>query len=159
VCVCSLRYPPRNVHAPYCHLWPVRTCSIFQHYLINGRIFEKTLLNTKLYVHVTVHRDMWPCIVTCDRASWHVTVHRDMWPCIVTNFLTIKPTRCTNFSKLFWNETLHVSDSFSVHYQQLFTVHSAMVYVIQVGRQLLSSSRIRMELQFHPDPALFWFPL
>ena len=32
-----------------------------------------------------------------------------------------------------------------------FTVHSAMVYVIQVCRQL--SSRTRMELQFHPDPA------
>jgi len=29
----------------------------------------------------------------------------------------------------------------------LFTVHSAMVYVIPL------SSRIRMELQFHPDPA------
>jgi hypothetical protein len=28
-----------------------------------------------------------------------------------------------------------------------------MVYVIQVCRQLSSSSRIRMELQFHPDPA------
>jgi hypothetical protein len=26
----------------------------------------------------------WPCIVTCDRASWHVIVHRDMWSCIVT---------------------------------------------------------------------------
>jgi len=33
----------------------------------------------------------------------------------------------------------------------LFTVHSAMVYVIQVCRQL--SSRIRVELQFHPGPA------
>jgi hypothetical protein len=33
----------------------------------------------------------------------------------------------------------------------LFTVHSAMVYVIQVCRQLLS--RTRMELQFHPGPA------
>jgi hypothetical protein len=28
-----------------------------------------------------------------------------------------------------------------------------MVYVIQVYRQLSSSSRIRMKLQFHPDPA------
>jgi hypothetical protein len=37
------------------------------------------------------------------------------------------------------------------HQQELFTVHSAMVYVIQVCREL--SSRIRMELQFHPDPA------
>jgi hypothetical protein len=33
----------------------------------------------------------------------------------------------------------------------LFTVTSAMVYVIEVCRQL--SSRTRMELQFHPDPA------
>jgi hypothetical protein len=63
-----------------------------------------------------------------------------MWPCIVTNFLTIKPTRCTNFSIYFGNETLHVSDSSSVHHQELFTVHSAMMYVMQVCRQL--SSRI-----------------
>jgi hypothetical protein len=71
-----------------------------------------------------------------------------MWSCIVTNFLVIKPTRCTNFSNLFWNETLHVSDSFSVHHQELFTVHSAILYVIQGCRQL--SRRIRME---HTDPA------
>jgi hypothetical protein len=68
-----------------------------------------------------------------------------MWPCIVTNFLIIKPTTCTNFSNLFWNETLHVSHSYSVHHRELFTVHTAMVYVVQVCRQL-SSSRIRMEL-------------
>ena len=35
--------------------------------------------------------------------------------------------------------------------RSLFTVHSAMVYVIQVCRQF--SSRTRMELQFHPGPA------
>ena len=35
--------------------------------------------------------------------------------------------------------------------RSLFTVHSAMVYVIQVCRPL--SSRTRMELQFHPGPA------
>jgi hypothetical protein len=35
---------------------------------------------------------------SCDRASWHVTVHRDMWPCIVTNFFILRPTRCTNFT-------------------------------------------------------------
>jgi hypothetical protein len=67
------------------------------------------------------------------------------------DFLIINPTRCTNFSNLFWNETLHVSDSSSVHHQGLFTVHSAMVYVIKVCRQL--SNRIRIEMQFHPDPA------
>ena len=45
-----------------------------------------------------------------------------------------------------WYETLHVSDSSSVHYQEFFTVHTAMVYVIQVCWQL--ASRIRMELHF-----------
>jgi len=55
-----------------------------------------------------------------------VTVHRD-------EFLTIKPTRCTNFSKFYsWNETLHVSDSSSVHYQEFSTVHTAILYVIHV---------------------------
>jgi len=29
-----------------------------------------------------------------------------------------KPTRCFNFTNLFWHETLHVSDSSSVHHQQ-----------------------------------------
>ena len=41
-----------------------------------------------------------------------------MWPCIVTNFFIIKPTRCTNFTNLFSHETLHVSDSSSVHHQE-----------------------------------------
>jgi hypothetical protein len=49
-------------------------------------------------------------------------------------------------SQLFWNETLHVTDSSSVHHQELLTVNLAMVYVIQACRQLSSSSRIRMEL-------------
>jgi len=44
----------------------------------------------------------------------------------------------------FWNKTLHVSDSSSVHHQEFFTVHTAMVYVIQLA------SRIRTD---HPDPA------
>jgi hypothetical protein len=43
------------------------------------------------YVRVTVHRN--------------VTVHHYMWPSIVTNFFTIKPTRCTNFTNLFCHET------------------------------------------------------
>jgi len=49
----------------------------------------------------------------------------------------------------FWNETPHVSDSSSVHHQEFFTVHKAMIYVIQVCWQLASS--IRTELR--PDAA------
>ena len=65
-----------------------------------------------------------------------------MWPCIVTNFFIIKPTRCTNFTNLFWRKTVHVSDSSSVHHQKFFTVHSAMVYVMQFCRQIPSRTRM-----------------
>jgi hypothetical protein len=41
-----------------------------------------------------------------------------VWPCIVTNFFVIKPTRYTNFTNLFLHETLHVSDSSSVHHEE-----------------------------------------
>jgi len=30
----------------------------------------------------------------------------------------------------FWNKTLHVSESSSVHHQEFFTVHTAVVYII-----------------------------
>jgi hypothetical protein len=65
------------------------------------------------------------------------------WLCIVIICLIIKPTRCTNFSNLFWNEILYVSHSSSVHHQEFFTVHTTMVYVIPFCGQLASS--IRME--------------
>ena len=35
------------------------------------------------------------------------------------SFFIIKPTRCTNFTNLFWHEILNVSDSSSVHHQEL----------------------------------------
>ena len=36
------------------------------------------------------------------------------------------------FQIYFWNKTLQISDSSSVHHQEFFTVQTAMVYVIQV---------------------------
>jgi hypothetical protein len=36
-------------HAPYCQLWLVWLYYIFPHYLINGTINKKQLLNTKLF--------------------------------------------------------------------------------------------------------------
>jgi hypothetical protein len=59
----------------------------------------------------------------------------------------------------FGNETLHVSDSYSVLHQELFTVHSAMVYVMQVCRQLSSSSRYRTEQGRSEYKATLSFPL
>jgi hypothetical protein len=37
---------------------------------------------------------------------------------MITCFFIIKPTGCTIFTNLFWHETLHVSDSSSVHHQE-----------------------------------------
>ena len=60
----------------------------------------------------------------------------------IKKHLTIKPTRCTNFSTYFWNKILHVSDSSSVHHQEFFTVHTAMVYVIRDGTSLSCSQAV-----------------
>jgi len=64
-----------------------------------------------------------PSHYACIYFDVHVTVYRN-------KFSTIKPTRCTKFSHLYWNETLHVSDSFSVHHQEFFTVHTAIRTVL-----------------------------
>jgi len=53
--------------------------------------------------------------------DFQVTIgQEDMWASkpVSTNLFVIKPTRCTNFTNLFWHETLHVSDSSSVHRQE-----------------------------------------
>jgi hypothetical protein len=86
--------------------------------------------------HVTVlHRDMWPCcIVTCDRAaSWHVTVlRRDIFLCNKTNQMHQFP----EFT-LGWNSYMFLTVPLPI-IRNLFTVHSTMVYVIQICRQLSS---------------------
>jgi len=55
----------------------------------------------------------------------HVTVHRN-------KSLFNKTNKRTNFLNLFCQETLHVSGSSSAHHQEFSTVHSALVYVMQV---------------------------
>jgi len=57
-CVCSVSYPSCNAHAPYCHLWPVWLYYIFPHYLINGTISRKKLLNIK-YVLIFSTTVVW----------------------------------------------------------------------------------------------------
>jgi hypothetical protein len=41
VCVCSLRYPAYNAHAPYFHLWSAPLYNIFPNYVINVTVLEK----------------------------------------------------------------------------------------------------------------------
>jgi len=49
--VCGFRYTACNVHDPCCHLWPVWLYSIFPHYLINDKNFEK-VFERKMYVMI-----------------------------------------------------------------------------------------------------------
>jgi hypothetical protein len=49
VCICSIRYPTYNAHAPYFYLWPVPIYNIFLYYLINGTIFwRKKIIGHKM---------------------------------------------------------------------------------------------------------------
>ena len=58
-CVFSLRYSAWNAHAPYCHLWPARLCHIFQRYLINGKFFQKTVIEPKMCVLIFSTTFVW----------------------------------------------------------------------------------------------------
>ena len=46
----SLRYPECDAHAPSRHLWAAQLSSIFPHYLIDGKIFEKYVTEYKMCV-------------------------------------------------------------------------------------------------------------
>ena len=67
-------------------------------------------------------------------------------PNLSKGFLYNKTNRCTNFTNLFCHESLHVSDSSSLHHQEfIHCTRSAMVYVVQVCRQLTSGTRMELE--------------
>jgi hypothetical protein len=59
VCVCSLRYPACNAHAPYCHLWPARLYNIFPHYFIKMARFKKKVLEHKVCVLTSSATSVW----------------------------------------------------------------------------------------------------
>jgi len=46
-------------------------------------------------------------------------------------FFIIKPTRCTNFTNLFWHESLHISKSSSVNHQEFIhcTLSSGICHI------------------------------
>ena len=90
-------------------------CTNFSHLFWNKTLHVSDISSVHhqefFTVHTAIYTDsnIWR---SGDRASWWI--------------LIIKPTRCTNFSNLFWNKTLHVSDISSVHHQEFITVHTAI---------------------------------
>jgi len=55
------------------------------------------------------------------------------WPCIVINSYNKTKLDALISQIYFRNKALHVSDSSSFHHQEFFTVHTAVVYDIQLA--------------------------
>jgi len=72
-------------------------------------------------------------------------------------FFIITPTRCTNFTNLFWHETLHVSDSSSVHHQEF--IHRSLSSSINHTGFLLLFLLILLLLLIHLLLPLLLLPL
>jgi hypothetical protein len=71
-----------------------------------------------------------------------------VWKFEAMYLLVIKPTRCINFSNLFLESKCTCFGQFLCPSSGIFhCTHKNGIYVIQLA------SRIRMELQFRPDPA------
>ena len=73
-------------------------------------------------------------------------------PCVVIYILIINQRDALISQIYFGNGTLHISDSFSVHHQESSTIHNSNRYMSYRLCWLLANG-IRMELQFHSDPA------
>ena len=124
VCVCSLRYPARNANALLCNLWHAPLYNIFTYCLLNGKNFDKTLLDIKV------------CVEFLYKFVWNIFHSQKNWTrydqiCILDFYIWVsvhhksiiynKPTRCNSGSIVFINNykyALHVSDALCVHHQE-----------------------------------------
>jgi hypothetical protein len=68
---------------------------------ISGTNYDTSVVVITTFVH-KVYREFW----------------QDLCNSLSNVFFVIKPTRCINFTNLFCYETLHVSESSSVHHQE-----------------------------------------
>ena len=69
-------------------------------------------------IHIFIGKSYTPvlhCIKSNESASYN-------------KILIIKKLESLISQVHFWNKTLHVSDSSSVHHQEFFSIHTAMVY-------------------------------
>jgi hypothetical protein len=46
----SLRFPARNAHGPYCHLWSAPFHNVLPHYLITARVLYKNVIEYTMRV-------------------------------------------------------------------------------------------------------------
>ena len=79
-------------------------------------IFKNTHTHTYIYIYIYIYAHILHVVIYC--------ILMFAGPCIIIYFYS-KTNQMHNISNLFlfWNSTLHVSDSLSVHHQESKTVH------------------------------------
>jgi len=85
------------------------------------------------------HRPI-PCLCTMPLSIFYHAFPTENGLYSTINFFLIKPTDATISQIYSRQETLHVSGSSSAHHQEFSTVPSALVYVMHVWWQLLSTT-------------------
>jgi hypothetical protein len=68
VCVCSVRYPARNAHAPYCQLWPAPLYNIF-----------RTLSHKRYDIRKKVTERKMCVLVFCTAFVWNISHSKKNW--------------------------------------------------------------------------------
>ena len=136
VCVCVFRKKP----IAYFHPRSIAFCG-FEQYKVQPSFSQRKKRNCRSACHgeyldwnTEISEKVQNCTVEIltgntfnepTLLAW-VTWHHGNKDKFLRGILIIKPTSCTNFSNLFWNRTLHVSDKFSVHQQESCTVYTAI---------------------------------
>ena len=115
MCVCSLRYRACNAHAPCFHLWPVRLCSIFPHYLINDK-FSKKNIRYKTYFdvqHSCVCNRRYSVLRTAERAVGVRVKWPLVWGDVNENLIFSRDFRKLLKYQISW-KSIHRSPNFSM---------------------------------------------
>jgi hypothetical protein len=114
---------------------------------------------------VTMYQTTWCCTLQDDHLNngqFYINlIFMFVWPCIVTNFFTIKPTRCTNFTNLFWHETLKCFRQFFCPSSGVYSLYTQQWYmsygfVDSFRTDWFCSKAVYKPVRHIPEPSVQW---
>jgi len=99
VCICSLRYPSCNAHAPYCHLWSAQLYCIFTHFFIKGTILLKNSYWTQNYDLIFSTTFVWN--ISHSKKKWVRYDKSAYWSSCKVSFILVRFWRNLNLINRF----------------------------------------------------------